>query len=109
MFAGAGGEEVKFFASAGAEHVEETLALGIFAGFFGGVQPLVELVGVSAFAPDGSKDDGRGVSGCAIDFEPVEKVGGGCAGLTFKAWNEHDIPFEAFGFVDGEEFNGDVA
>jgi hypothetical protein len=50
---GYGAEKMQLFLRAGGEDVEETFAFGVFAGFFGAVEPLVEVGGFCAFAGDG--------------------------------------------------------
>ena len=74
-FAGGGGEEVEFFAGAGAGDVEEAFAFG---GFAGGADALSHLLSLSGSAPlpqMGARMTWATSSAAAVEFEPVEEVG----------------------------------
>jgi hypothetical protein len=62
----------------------------------------------SAFADDGSEKDAGGFLFVAesVEFYPGEQLAAVAAGHAFERGDDDHVPFEAFGFVDGDEIDG---
>ncbi len=95
------------------QSLAEAAALGLVATAAQPGQPSAEFAGLFAGCIDGREYDG-GVGGAgalceAVEFKPVEEDFVVAAAAALHSGDQHQVPLQALGLVDGEQLDGDFA